>query len=223
MAVSLVRVSIATIVEIACSCSVYEGEGAGDGEGSWDSGGDGSPPSTAPTQVSSAGEEVTSTPTPECDAASAMSCVGDESIEFCDGGVTRTTSCTQYCAQMSGIERMDAECDAGACLCGDACEIVQPSSGMYSVCSDPGPMPICSGFAGSYYCAWVVDAFGNPTSDAFCSTACTTDAQCPASGCSAAPVCRTSADDGTRYCALDCSGGRGCPVGMECREVVDGR
>jgi hypothetical protein len=202
----------------ALACSVYEGGSSGDASGELD---DAAIDDGSVEDDDGVDEGAPTDPSAECDATSLATCVGEEQIEFCDAGLWREASCSVYCLEREGIDRMDAECQEDECLCGEPCFTPQPTSGIYSPCINPGPDFQCNGFTGTYVCSFV-SVIGLPTEDAFCTVPCNTAADCPSSGCTALPACRYGADIQTNVCALDCSEGRNCPTGMMCKEIADG-
>jgi hypothetical protein len=83
----------------------------------------------------------------------------------------------------------------------------QPTDGAYSACED---VTDCFGLV---YCAVPQAGLG------FCTDACEIPGDCaPSPGGTAQPACVTATVNAAEHqvCALDCSGGKTCPGGMEC-------
>lgn len=203
-----------------CACSVYEGGSSQEGSAVEDTEEDAGPESSPP-EASADSSVAPSDPTDECSDGIAGTCIDDERLEICEDGDLATHSCSDWCLAHEGTTRADAECEDEQCLCGETCFTTQPYSGIYSECTNPGYDPQCTGFTGEHSCLWV-ELLGIPTGDAFCTVACTTAAECPASGCSATPTCRFESSVARSLCVLDCSHGRSCPQGMACVKLEDG-
>ena len=83
----------------------------------------------------------------------------------------------------------------------------QPADGLYSACVD---VTECFG---ATVCVLVMGNLG------YCSTNCAIPSDCdPSPAGTATPACVVGSVNGTdmQVCALDCSGGKTCPGGMEC-------
>ncbi len=93
----------------------------------------------------------------------------------------------------------------------------QPEQGMYSPCDS---IVDCIGLTA---CLTATDAGGQPIEPFCTSGACKSPlAQCdPTPGGTAVPVCLPT-DTMDNVCALDCSQGQECPVGMDCRTLAGG-
>ena len=109
--------------------------------------------------------------------------------------------------------------DTGTAETGEV-PIEQPANGMYSACLQ------ASTCVGLTTCFTVTE--GNDVVDGFCTRApCidpTTDCD-PSPGGTSVPICFDMLVGGspTMGCALDCSGGKTCPGGMQCYSLASGQ
>lgn len=134
---------------------------------------------------------TTTTPGSESDSGSSS---GEEDAEASSAGSTAPDS--------------EASSDAESAGSSDGGVDEQPADGMYSACVIGNE---CFGVQG---CVTVMPQVG------FCTNGnCTDASSCDASpGGTATPACVTATLNAveTQVCALDCSGGKTCPGGMEC-------
>jgi len=143
----------------------------------------------------------------EDDGESSTAAPGDEPASTADGDDPEGTS--------TGLDpSADSDADAGEVPGG------QPAEGMYAACTVPAD---CVGVT---LCVTIVDPMQVPLGGFCTSPACTNAAvDCDAApGGTATPMCLplTVNDMPDAACALDCSGGKTCPAGMECLDVTGG-
>ena len=131
--------------------------------------------------------------------------------EACDGGQLAGESCQSLGWDMGGLSCTPA-CEFNLIDCHNR---PQPGLGkLYSPCLDNDSCPGLDG------CATVVEEAGTEPFAGFCSNFCAGDDECWADvGGTALPHCNDAA---SRYCELDCGGGRTCPEGMDCVELSSG-
>lgn len=130
--------------------------------------------------------------------------------ESCDGNDFGGATC-----QSLGYDQGALTCNNCAVDISGCSNTPQPGAGqLYSHCLDAVNCPGLDG------CATVTMEGQTDPYDGFCTNLCSSDAECFANvGGTATPVCN---DAMTPYCELDCSGGKTCPGGMECVNIVGG-
>jgi hypothetical protein len=106
-------------------------------------------------------------------------------------------------------------CNSCAVSTSTCTNTAQPGLGqLYSHCLDNSNCPNLDG------CITVMMQGQMVPFDGFCTNICASDAECgngAGIGGTAVPHCN---NEPTRYCELDCSGGKTCPQGMECILLV---
>jgi hypothetical protein len=171
---------------------------------------------TAPSSVTAADD-------PDANDASADDAASQESSSDGDDGESSTatpvdepasTDDGDDAAGTSTGPDPGADADAGEMPGG------QPAEGMYAACTVPAD---CVGVT---LCVTIVDPMQVPIGGFCTSPACTNAAvDCDAApGGTATPMCLplTVNDMPDAACALDCSSGKTCPLGMECLDVTGG-
>jgi hypothetical protein len=193
------------------------GDGMGDGDG--DPSGDGDPtgdgdgdPTTGdgdgdPTTGDGDGDPTTG------DGDGDPSC-GNGVIdpgETCDGTNFNGATCVSLGFDMGALSCTN--CAVSTATCSNS---AQPGLGqLYSHCLVPENCPGLDG------CATVTMQGETEPFDGFCTNFCNSDAECFANtGGTAVPKCNT---EPSRYCELDCSGGKTCPGGMMCINLQGGK